>query len=585
MASDRYYKLWLRNSADSAWLEVEKFSDLKFSHVINGIPSMSATVYTRNATLQTLLKSTSGPIRWRITKLDSTTGANGTLILDGKLKDCMGDMKSKTPGTDNPVVWSLTGVGMLAMVQEMTYRTSNKADPVAAAHFPDNLTDAAVPVGTTIVDDIIDDLITNGDAVEKGVIDAGSSVHAYIREDFFLNTLSDLATIGDATTKSLYYVFGTAGTTSHNSVKVHFLKPDHSATYVGPSHTGFTVSNPFTGPDNARILNQRTQLENFEIRDDQERVINSLKVQVGGFGSGVERLTTADGGHNNAASIASTLKRREKTINAPFLTTVASGDILANTVLNMYQGVVGVSTFPLFTPIAKQVVGIGMAQGTLRKGELYDPNGFNAQLGDFIGVTNEGTNQCWGLFSGFGYEQSTSKLTVFIGTPRGGNAMKREWKRAATGISRTGVVAPEVLTSSSGGTSTSTVSPNSFSSYRTMTFTANWDIDDHEAIEFYISTQVNESRNVNYLVMVEMDPDPGSYTSVMQYSVFHVNGAGSYANIVPVRLSREFLTNHVGNVVTGIRVRVYNDDGVNSNSFTYGILGSVRSIYYHRHDI
>lgn len=393
MVFDPYYKLWLLQSAPSTWVEVTQAYGFQFFDGLNTIARMKATIITGGPTLSSLI--TSGR-HWRITKHDSTNGIDGTPLtpfghLTGQLEEPEGDERTRSIG-GFPVVWKVSGYGMLGSFQRMEY------DLLKGWGAADDPATAAIPAGT-IISDIRARLALNGHAIVNGTIDTGPSLDAIFRKESALAIALNVAIVGDAT-KRMYYIM--ADTDASLNLRLHYLSPANAV---------FRVTNPFTGPDNARILDQQTEIrEGFRLLDESQRVLNAIKVQWAGFHTGKVRTSTSIA--TDATSVANN-GRRERELNAPHLQSATSGGFLLDTTLDAYKGGDGFLFTKLNLPTLK---GIGSASMVLKRGELKQAS-FDAHLGEMVGVQSGGVNQLYGIFAAYAYDGETASLSITIGLP------------------------------------------------------------------------------------------------------------------------------------------------------------------------
>lgn len=524
MVFDPFYKLWLLQTAPSTWVEVPSAYGFKFYDALNSIAAMEATIITRSSTLQSLM--TSGRY-WRITKHDSTNGVDGTPLtpfghLTGQLAEPEGDERTRLP-SGNCVVWNIKGYGMMGVFQRMTYDASvGKLGNFGSTETPSIAAVSVSNILTRATDGIITRLAAQGNAVVAGTIDTGPSLDVVFRKESGLRLALDLALVGDAANKRLYYVM--ADTDASLNCRVHYLSPSNAA---------FRVTNPFTGPDNTRILDQQTEIrDGLRLADEAERVINAVVIQYAGFHTGRQRLGTALA--SNATSITNN-GRREAQPNAPHLQTEASGIILRDTTLEVYKGGDSFMFTKLSTPALK---GIGSASVTLKRGELKQSS-FTAVLGEMVGVQSGGVNQFYGIFAAFAYDGDMQALTINVGMPsppgksggKGGNSdlvgQNREVARVHGGSGLT-ALEPVVGTADSnlgGSTNVGSLS----STTNDMTISPAYDDRLHDGINIQIRVAKSSSGS-----------DPSDEEQLFQVRAYVVRDSGSAAIFAAAYTTQDF---------------------------------------------
>lgn len=393
MGSDRFYKLFVRDGEPgAAWVEVTQFLGFGFKKVANGVPIFSCTVYA-SSTLAALLtgnrifrittrQSVDGKVAfWSFGRATTGTGtptdsaseagaaADSWEIMTGRLAEPRKDEKTSSARRQ---VFDVTGYGFMASLDQMDYDGDR------------TLTGTAQQVISTGANSL---LTTIGAArVVAGSLDAGPTISIKTRKDKLLRLLIDIARIGDAGTQYPYFIEVT-----HNASFVPVVS------YLSSANALFEPANPFGPRDDGRILDDKTELQSFDVVKERDRLVNRVKVRYAGFGTGVavaETSVVTDGAFPEV---------RERIARAPLIQNSTTATTFRNTILNTFKGT---------------SEGLVRVEALLKRGELYTATGFDAVLGDQVGIERAGVEVAQGKFLGFEYTQAMQSLTITLGLPR-----------------------------------------------------------------------------------------------------------------------------------------------------------------------
>lgn len=396
--TSKYYRLWVRNGEPgSAWVRVPYLVDLHFVKYVNAIPSFSASVYTRDATLQALL---TGNRIFRITNLASADGrcyrwchgaTTGELggddgsreIMTGRLNAPAGDQKSATGQTGNlPSLYNVSGSGFAASVDKMRTQGASVLNATGAAT-------VNMAVGVTSI---------GGYNVSTGWLDTGPASISYTDQpDSLWKVLLDIARIGDGTSHYAYFIEVTHDA-SFNPV-VNYYSPTHASGGGLGAGGDFTLrtSSPFPA-DTTRIINVKTSCRDAPLYKDRDRVINRLVVRYQGFGTGNQQTDTSQ------ATDATFPEVRSVILYTP-LYDVQAANLYRDTVINMFKGTSS---------------GLLRVEAVVKNAQLFT-GAFTALLGDQVGLQKDASDTTGIMndkFLGFEYDQSTEQLTVVVGIPK-----------------------------------------------------------------------------------------------------------------------------------------------------------------------
>ena len=380
MGSSRYYKFWLRIS--SSWVEITRFTGLRFSDKVNYIPEMSATLYLTDSTQQDAIKA--GTL-YRVTKLDSTTGDNGTIIQTGILQAPSAQEKTAVRN-DRAVIYQVSGSGVLEKIMSTTY-------------------DAETTFTSQTVSSIVTSLVANvnsrtANTIINGTYSTGSTITVRFRKAQMSGPLINLASISDATNMFVYYIF--ADVDGSYRPRLNVLAPDN-ATFVHPNgQTGYKITDPISASDPLRIIEEKTEAIDIVKSDENKRILNSVRVRFQGHGTGTGAGQTENALATDPTSIT-TFGRRESIAYAPWIQNSATADLYRNTLLDMFRG--------------SAPNGIVYATAVLKRGEMYSTD-FNAVLGDVIAIRRTSGTVITGKFLAYGYDQNNETLTIHIGLPK-----------------------------------------------------------------------------------------------------------------------------------------------------------------------
>lgn len=394
MGSSKYYRLWVRDGEPgSNWVELTRFVGMKFKKTASQPPFFSATVYLTSAAQQgymtanrlfriTNKESTDGKVAtWAFGRASTGTGtatdstsetsaaAGSQEIMTGRLGEPIGDQKALKNG--KPIIWQLKGYGLHHSLKKMTYDDDK------------TLTGTFNNILTRVTDGVLSLIGTA--RVIAGSIETGPTVSLKVKKLDLLTILAEIARIGDATTKFVYFV---EVTNDANFLPVVSLfKPDNAL---------YETANPFSPRDEGRILMSESELVSFATPEDRERVINKVKVRYAGVGTGTSPAETA------YATDAAFPEVRDKVIQDPLAQNSATGVLLRDTILNMFKGT---------------ATGIKRGEAVLAKAELF-VTAFDAVIGDQAGIEDHGVEIIQGKFLEFEYDQNAEQMKVVIGLPR-----------------------------------------------------------------------------------------------------------------------------------------------------------------------
>lgn len=261
----------------------------------------------------------------------------------------------------------------------------------------------------------------------KGTVDTlntptDSNIAVKARNEQLWDHLYDLASLGDNITKfplQVWIDFQNTGASTARVWKprVNLLRSNNTTFALPFAHSGFATTDPFAGPTESRILDEKTELTQLNVQADKERVLNKVKVRFAGAGTQAPQGESAY--VTNAASITAYKTRETVTLDPwiqqdsdPGTGTAASSSTAAtyrcNTLVSVYSGI------DAFTSTA---VGIVTATALSKTGELYSSS-FNAVLGDTVGVRDRtGAVAARGKLLGYSYDQTLEQVSYTIGLP------------------------------------------------------------------------------------------------------------------------------------------------------------------------
>jgi hypothetical protein len=416
--SSKYYKVWVWVPGTStAWVEVPHFTDLVATDQWSGVPGLRFTAYSRDDNVRgkflpkAIVRFTK---RFHVdgspvTNPDATS-PNNPLVRDYYLLNPQGDDKSVVAG--NATVWTLDCAGPAEPLLMATVTTTRTSTTTGGVTF-----DAAGAATGTLanlvnyyLNDSVDGLNNRGSGNQAvlGVVDTSPTVKVKAKNEKLWDHLLDLSDIGDATTKfpwQLWVDFQVNGSGASRTFapRIHLLKPNNTTFAFPLGHVGYSTVDPFAGPTENKILDERTELVDLNVLDEKQRIVNRCVVRFAGAGTGNAGGESAP--VTSAPSITAFKLREVKSLD-PWIQDSATAALRANTVINTLGGVyLGSAT------------GIKRASAAYKRGELYEPN-FDAVLGDTVGIRRrDGSQAVQGRLLGWTYQQQDEGLTFEVGIP------------------------------------------------------------------------------------------------------------------------------------------------------------------------
>lgn len=407
MASSKFYKLWIWNQGTLTWSEFTTFQGMAMSDGYNSTPRMSVNVFTRDATQQSILTANAF---YRVTKLDSTNGNNGTIIQTGSLDEPISDEKSIPPGSSKPISYQLEGSGLASKVNQMVFDNTIPDPDNANARFAPVVTGSGSSVISTIVSNI--NSRTPG-TLTTGTLDTGPSVSVKFRQANALQSILEIGSIGDSTDKFQYAVsVGAVLSGSKYIPAVHYLKPSNSTFLYPNGVTGTRNTDPVPISDNTRIIEEIDEIRAMQLIKENDRLRNAVNVKFFGVGTGNSVTSNAgqqETGYSTDSTSISNFGRRESNLYAPWIQNSSTATTYRGTMLDTFRGKhIFNSTYP----------GVLYATIQMRSGELYS-SALNANLGDVVAVRRrDGTIAITQRLLMWSYDQQTECLTYTIGLPR-----------------------------------------------------------------------------------------------------------------------------------------------------------------------
>lgn len=445
MPSSRFYKIWLwEEGVSTAWVEVPSYTGLVFGETW-GMPSRATfTAYSKTDTVRARILP--GTIV-RITKKYYSDGVEVTDPDDVTPEDTkIRDFFILEPGRDDKTLFN--GDASIFNVE-----CGGPEEEVAMASIV--VTSSGVnisggPYAGTInvytnqtMRGSLQDLITHylNDPVDGYNIRAGGAADAFIvrgtidtpgitvavkaKGEQLWNHLIDIASIGDTTTDfplMVYVDFQSVGAGASRLFKprINILAANNSTFAFPYAHSGFVTTNPFTGPTESRILDEKTELGVVNVDEGKDRVINRVTTRYAGAGTQAPQGETST--VNTVASQTEFGVREVRTLDPwiqqdadPGTGTTAGASVTADarrdTVLATYNGI---------DPFTSAAVGVVTAVAVCKTGELYHPTSFiNAVIGDMVGIrmsdASVGARQ---RLLGYVYAQESESLTYTLGLPK-----------------------------------------------------------------------------------------------------------------------------------------------------------------------
>lgn len=378
MGSSRYFKLWVWDAGAVQWREISKLNGFRFSIGMNVVAEFSSTAYVTTTVVQDLMRADT---IFRITTDVSTNGYcqywhNGTAtgeaatadsyeVMTGRLADPTYD--EKTQRNNRPVIYHLQGFDFMESVARLTYDNdttlSGSANAVMAS--------IAATVGASKV------------VFDSANSSAGPTIDLKARKDNVMGMFMDIAKVGDGTFMAYIDV-------THNSSFVPVV------TYRQYNHSTYEVADPFSPRDNGRILDDKTEVRDFKLHKERDRVINRVIVRYAGFGTGIAMAETA------AVTSVTFGESRERIARAPLIQSSATAVTFRDTILAMYAGT---------------SEGLIRTEAVLKTAQLFSTS-FDAVLGDQVGIERTGTEITQGKFLAAEYNQMNEEIRVTIGLPR-----------------------------------------------------------------------------------------------------------------------------------------------------------------------
>ena len=439
---------------------------MKFKKTASQTPLFQATVYLTSTAQQgymtanrlfriTNKESTDGKVAtWVFGRASTGTGlptdstsetgaaAGSQEIMTGRLGEPVGDQKAIKNGKS--IIWALKGYGLHYSLKEMTYDD----DKTLTGTFNNILTRATDGILTLI-----------GTArVIAGSIDTGPTISLKVKKLDLLTILSEIARIGDATTKFPYFI----EVTNNSS----FLPV---VSLFAPNNALYETANPFSPRDEGRVLMSEIELISFLTLEDRDRVINKVKVRYGGVGTGTSPADTA------FATDATFPEVRDKVVQDPLIQNSATALLLRDTVLDLFKGT---------------ATGIKRGEAVLAKAELF-VTAFDAVIGDQTGIEDNGVEIIQGKFLEFEYDQANEQMKVTLGLPRSymemllrhEQAIKRLYGGMTSALAKT--VGGTKWKSTQPGTNSDAALANAASLTVTLTADTAFDRDVDEGVSIY----------------------------------------------------------------------------------------------------
>lgn len=456
MAGSKYYKVWVWvQGTSTSWQEIRQHTDLVYEDGWGSVGSLALTAYDKgqfplpwNASLSVRDLLVPGAIV-RLTKRLYANGAevtnpdtvipNDPLIRDFYLLDPGADDKALFGGKAS--IYSLRCAGPGEAVKAATVAVTNSGVTIGSGGVAGYTASLTIYQNGTLrgtldnclryyLNDPADGYNqraggTANQYIVKGTVDTqGTLVNIAVKakNEQLWDHLFDLAMVGDTSTLFPFMVWVDfqvtgSGTARLFKPRVHLLR-SNNATFAFPfGHLGFAVTDPFAGPTESRILDEKSELSSFLVSKDKERVLNKARVRYAGAGTQAPQGETAF--VTNAASLTAYGMREVRTLDPwiqqdtdPGTGTSAGTSATANarcgTLVNTYNGI------DAFTGAA---VGIVAANCAAKTGELYN-SAFNAVLGDVVGVRDrDGNVAARGKLLGFRYDQESEHVRYVIGLP------------------------------------------------------------------------------------------------------------------------------------------------------------------------
>lgn len=209
-AANKYYKLWVRNNANTGYVELSTFSHLQFSDGINIVPYANMVVYEADK-VKTRLLDADRVIK--LTKHDSTNGLNGTTIFLGKISEAEGDQKT-AGASGTPIVWTIRALGFAEDLRSILYDSDSTVSGTVSE------------VITSIVGTINDR--AGETLVHVGTLPSTPTISVRFKNQAILDILYDLSQVGNGS--YIYFIRCTPYDEANGDFTpvIHLMPSDHA---------------------------------------------------------------------------------------------------------------------------------------------------------------------------------------------------------------------------------------------------------------------------------------------------------------------------------------------------------------------